>query len=64
MEEKENKELEKKKKKLARFKTIGNLFKSIAETEAYKIGFEYKERTKISIHRLANEKEISLENYC
>ncbi|WP_427169620.1 ankyrin repeat domain-containing protein [Fusobacterium nucleatum] len=50
-------------KKLGRFKTIGKIFKSFAETEAYNLGFEFKERTKKSIDRLANEKEISLENY-
>ena len=50
-------------KKLGKFKTIGEIFKKFAETEAYNLGFEFKETTKKSINRIAKEQEISIENY-
>ena len=50
-------------KRLGKFKTIGEIFKKFAETEAYNLGFEFKETTKKSINRIAKEQEISIENY-
>ena len=50
-------------RKIGKFKTIGEIFKKFAETEAYNLGFEFKETTKKSINRIAKEQEISIENY-
>ena len=50
-------------RKIGKFKTIGEIFKKFAETEAYNLGFEFKETTKKSIDRIAKEQEISIENY-
>ena len=50
-------------RKIGKFKTIGEIFKKFAETEAYNLGFEFKETTKKSIKRIAKEQEISIENY-
>ena len=50
-------------RKIGKFKTIGEIFKKFAETEAYNLGFEFKETTKKSINRIAQEQEISIENY-
>lgn len=50
-------------RKIGKFKTIGEIFKKFAETEAYNLGFEFKKTTKKSINRIAKEQEISIENY-
>lgn len=50
-------------RKIGKFKTIGEIFKKFAETEAYNLGFEFKETTKKSINRITKEQEISIENY-
>ena len=50
-------------KKLGRFKTVGEIFKNFVEITEFNLGFEFEDTTKKSFDRLADEKDIKIENF-
>ena len=50
-------------KKLGRFKTIGEILKNFVEITGFNLGFELENTTKKSLDRLADEKDIKIENF-
>ena len=50
-------------KKLGRFKTVGEIFKNFVEIPEFNLGFEFEDTTKKSFDRLADEKDIKIENF-
>ena len=49
--------------KLGRFKTIGEILKNFVEITGFNLGFELENTTKKSLDRLADEKDIKIENF-
>lgn len=50
-------------KKLGKFKTIGEIFKNFVEITGFNLGFKVENINKKSLNRLANEKDIKIENF-
>lgn len=50
-------------KKLGRFKTVGEIFKNFVKITEFNLGFEFEDTTKKSFDRLADEKDIKIENF-
>ncbi|ALF22269.1 ankyrin repeat domain-containing protein [Fusobacterium animalis] len=50
-------------KKLGRFKTVGEIFKNFVEITEFNLGFEFEDTTKKFFDRLADEKDIKIENF-
>lgn len=50
-------------KKLGKFKIIGEIFKNFVEITGFNLGFKVENINKKSLNRLANEKDIKIENF-
>ena len=50
-------------KKIGKFKTIGEILKNFVEITGFNLGFELENTTKKSLDRLADEKDIKIENF-
>lgn len=50
-------------KKLGRFKTMGEIFKNFVEITGFNLGFKVENINKKSLNRLADEKDIKIENF-
>jgi len=50
-------------KKIGKFKTIGEILKNFVEITGFNLGFELENTTKKFLDRLADEKDIKIENF-
>ena len=50
-------------RKIGKFKTIGEIFKNFVEITGFNLGFKVENINKKSLNRLADEKDIKIENF-